>query len=515
MKTNRYFLLLLVFLPLLLFRDFTPDNELKYLSIADEAIRNGDFFTFTNHGEVYADKPPLYLWIVMLGKLIFGMHSMLLLGLFSVIPALVILFVMDKWISGSVDEKNRLSGQLMLITTGYFIGAGVVLRMDMLMCMFIVLALHTFYQMFIGKGTKWSGLLFAVYVFMALFTKGPIGILVPLLSVVAFLIVKGKLKTLGRYWGAKTWIVLLIGAAIWFIGVFIEGGYAYLHNLLFNQTVNRAVDSFHHKKPFYYYFEVIWYCLAPWSLLYIGLIFAAIKAKLINTDLEKFFLTIITVTFALLTLISSKVEVYMLPAFPFFCYLTVLLLQKIKLNKGVSLLIAIPVVALGLALPAVCILSRYPSMAFLNHPLIYIASAILSVSAVGSLFYLYRQKDLNKSVNTLAVGLLLTIFTGSFFIPSYNEYIGYGKLAQKGKELAQKNGINSYCFYNVSRAANMDAYLNKELRELKDADLENKQCNKSILFLRTKDIQKNSLLSKMVEGKEQFVEGKNSIIVFK
>ena len=49
MKANKYLLLLLAFLPLLFFRDFTPDNELKYLSIADEAIRNGNFFTFTNH----------------------------------------------------------------------------------------------------------------------------------------------------------------------------------------------------------------------------------------------------------------------------------------------------------------------------------------------------------------------------------------------------------------------------------------------------------------------------------
>jgi len=515
MKTNKYFLLLLVFLPLLFLRDFTPDNELKYLSIADEAIRNGNFFTFTNHGEVYADKPPLYLWIVMLGKLLFGMHSMLFLGLFSVIPALVILYIMDKWVAGSTDKNNRLSGLLMMITSGYFIGAGVVLRMDMLMCMFIVLALYTFYQMFVGKGTKWSGLLFAVYVFMALFTKGPIGILVPLLSVIAFLAVKGQLRTLGRYWGAKTWIVLLIGAAIWFTGVFVEGGYDYLHNLLFNQTVNRAVDSFHHKKPFYYYFEVIWYCLAPWSLLYIGLIFAGIKAKLINTDLEKFFLTIITVTFVCLSLISSKVEVYMLPAFPFFGYLTVLLLQKIKLNKRVSLLIAIPVTLLGLAFPAVCVLGRYPSMTFLNNPLIYAISGFLLIICAISLFYLYKQKNLNKSINTLAIGLLLIIFSGSFFVPSFNEYIGYGELSKKGKELALENGINSYYFYNVGRAENMDAYLSQELKEVKESDLNKIQGKKAILFLRTKDIQNNPLLSKMVEGKEKCIEGKFSIVVFK
>ena len=49
LKNNNlyYFLIVLVaLLPVMIFRDFTPSNELRYLSIADEAIRNITFFTF-------------------------------------------------------------------------------------------------------------------------------------------------------------------------------------------------------------------------------------------------------------------------------------------------------------------------------------------------------------------------------------------------------------------------------------------------------------------------------------
>ena len=46
-KVSKYILLIIVFLPLLYFRDFTPNNELKYLSIADEALRSGTYLTFT------------------------------------------------------------------------------------------------------------------------------------------------------------------------------------------------------------------------------------------------------------------------------------------------------------------------------------------------------------------------------------------------------------------------------------------------------------------------------------
>ena len=75
-------LMFLSVIPLILFRDYTPSNELRYLNIADEAIANGNFFAFYDHGIPYADKPPLYLWIVMLGKVLFGEHIMLFLALF-------------------------------------------------------------------------------------------------------------------------------------------------------------------------------------------------------------------------------------------------------------------------------------------------------------------------------------------------------------------------------------------------------------------------------------------------
>lgn len=107
MKITKYLLVFLCFIPLFIFRDFTPNNELKYLSIADEALRDGHFFTFWNHGVPYADKPPLYLWIVMLGKWLLGTHYMLFLGMFSLLPALGTLAVMERWVRPYLNEEYR------------------------------------------------------------------------------------------------------------------------------------------------------------------------------------------------------------------------------------------------------------------------------------------------------------------------------------------------------------------------------------------------------------------------
>lgn len=135
MKIERYFLLFILVIPVLILRDFTPNNELKYLSIVDEALRDGHIFTFYNQGELYADKPPLYFWLFMLSKWIWGEYNMFSLSLFSIIPALISIFIMNKWVNEETSIPQRWSASLMLFTSVLFIGSGLVLRMDMLMCM--------------------------------------------------------------------------------------------------------------------------------------------------------------------------------------------------------------------------------------------------------------------------------------------------------------------------------------------------------------------------------------------
>jgi 4-amino-4-deoxy-L-arabinose transferase-like glycosyltransferase len=50
---------LLLFITAFIFRDYTLANELKYISVVEEAIQNVTWFTFYIHGEIYAGKPPM------------------------------------------------------------------------------------------------------------------------------------------------------------------------------------------------------------------------------------------------------------------------------------------------------------------------------------------------------------------------------------------------------------------------------------------------------------------------
>lgn len=513
MKNYRVYLYtFLAMLPILLLRDYTPANELRYLSIADEALRNGTFLTFYNHDQIYADKPPLYFWIIMLGKWIFGAHHMWFLSLFSLLPAFIICRTMDRWIAEEIKEEYRPTGGWLLLTCGLFMGMAIFLRMDMLMCMFITLSLATFYKMVQGQGNpRRNSILFPLYIFLALFSKGPIGLLIPLTVSITFLGLTGRIRSIGRYWGWKTGVILIGCAALWFGGVYYEGGQTYLHNLLFHQTIDRAVNSFHHEAPFYYYFISIWYSLIPWSLFLIGIICYAIYKRLLRSEIQKFFLTTIGVSFLLLSLISSKIEVYLLPVFPFIVYLALTVLPLFKWNHWLALSLAIPASIFALALPGWIIVQTATDLIpYQENTLFYAAAGLLSSSGLYALYQLYRRKQIKRTIHTLAYGLLSAIFIGGWNLPEMNKTLGYGHLCEKGQQIAQKYQLKNYYVWKIYRSENMDVYLQQKVQAVSPE--ETNSLEDGILLLPTKRL--NELPQNLL-NKERVQTGTYTIIVIR
>lgn len=488
-------------LPAMLFRDYTPDNELRYLSIANEALSDGHLFTFYNQGMPYADKPPLYLWIVMLGKVIFGQHYMWFLSLFSFIPAVTIVGVMDKWVGHQISDEYRRTARLMLMTSGLFFGLALTLRMDMLMCMFITLSLYTFYKLRKGWGNKkLNSWLFPIYLFLALFSKDPVGILVPLLSIFVFLAISGEFRTFGRYWGWKTWGVLLGLCALWFLAVYLEGGEPYLNNLLFHQTIDRAVDSFHHKEPFYYYGIAIWYSLAPWSLLIIGVIIFC-TGKYVVTDLERMFITVSLTTLIMLSIISSKIAVYLAPAYAFFVYWAILILSRMKWSRWLAFTIAVPAFIFSCSLIAFIILVYTGELAMYSHWTMYIGVGFLMLSGILTLWFLYRFKHLNNALNSLAMGVFFTVFFAGWSFPAINSEIGFKDVCQKALELSQQADTNTFYTYGIRRPESMDVFLNQDVEKVEVDNILNNQYSKGVLIITNRRLRDSEALQSYISEK--------------
>lgn len=466
-------------LPMMAMRDFTPSNELRYLSIADEAIANGHLFAFYNHGIPYADKPPLYFWIVMLCRLLFGHHSCLALSMFSLIPAFAIVGIMDRWVMKGKSAMNRMSVAGMTLTCVMFLGTMVVLRMDMLMCLFIVLALRTFYRMYTGEGSRrQDSLTLPLWIFLALFTKGPVGLLMPPLAIAVFLAVKRDWKGFRKYLGLKTWGIIAALSAVWLTCVWLEGGLEYINNLLFKQTVGRAVNAFTHARPFWFYLVTILWCLAPYTLLLIGSFMASLlpvrKAGAEKvSDLEILFLSTIISTVAMLSSFSSKLPIYLVPVFPFCVYLfpTVLdrigergwmrwsvgIFQILLLCAGIATLLFL---SCSVTIPAAaCLLDEY---SFAREAPVVNAVILLTLANAMGTWFLIKRKSVNIPALLLSAGLFLAAFSASAVLRDLNPYIGYGSICSRVPE-----GTDVATIF-LHRPENIDVYTGRQITDFGD-----------------------------------------------
>ena len=466
-------------LPMMAMRDFTPSNELRYLSIADEAIANGHLFAFYNHGIPYADKPPLYFWIVMLCRLLFGHHSCLALSMFSLIPAFAIVGIMDRWVMKGKSAMNRMSVAGMTLACVMFLGTMVVLRMDMLMCLFIVLALWTFYRMYTGEGSRrQDSLTLPLWIFLALFTKGPVGLLMPPLAIAVFLAVKRDWKGFRKYLGLKTWGIIAALSAVWLTCVWLEGGLEYINNLLFKQTVGRAVNAFTHARPFWFYLVTILWCLAPYTLLLIGSFMASLlpvrKAGAEKvSDLEILFLCTIISTAAMLSSFSSKLPIYLVPVLPFCVYLFPTVLDRIgergwmRLSVGIFqiLLLCAGIATLlflngSVTIPAAaCLLDEY---SFAREAPVVNAVILLTLANAMGTWFLIKRKSVNIPALLLSAGLFLAAFSASSVLRDLNPYIGYGSICSRVPE-----GTDVATIF-LHRPENIDVYTGRQITDFGD-----------------------------------------------
>lgn len=498
----RFLLYFLLLLPVYVFRDFTPANELKYISIVDEALRNGTWFTFYNHGIIYADKPPLYFWLIMLTRFLTGGYHMWAIGLISFLPAAGTMWIMDKWLRIEGLANRPLVSNLLLLTTVMFLASTAVMRMDMMMVFFITASLYVFFKMYKGIAGRHDKYLLGLYIFLAVFSKGAMGLIVPVISITAFLAVKKELRTIGRYLGWRQWAVMLGLAALWFGMVYAEGGKEYLDNILFKQTVGRGVNSFHHKEPIWFYLPRMLWSFAPWTILYIVAIYKGIKAKAFSNDTLKFFAVTAAANIVIMSLISAKLDIYVLPIYPFIVYMCAVLLDGIWESGAVKLSVAVPAVIFSLLFSGVLIAGGYISE-YLFSPLVYIAVFILSASGVAALVMTLKGK-VPQAVITIALGMLLMAFTAAFALPRFNRNIGFRGIAIEMKEAADKENVDNYAYYKYSPASNMDVFIGHPLHYIEsvnELDSLNALPYRTLIFVREVEKKREPEFKAWIEGR--------------
>jgi 4-amino-4-deoxy-L-arabinose transferase-like glycosyltransferase/lipid-A-disaccharide synthase-like uncharacterized protein len=298
-------------------RDLWNPDEPRYTEVAREMAVSGQYLVPHLNGLVYPEKPPLFFWVAAaLWKAGFGVESGKVLAALSALAVLVAVYLLVRRFMPGVSPLLVAAVTLSMLFFGLYARIGVI---DPFFSALAVGATALGYVA-LHRGSPhpklcWLG----VYLLAALgvLTKGPVGFIIP----AVVLVVYGLLAR--RRVAAGGW-VHLAGAAIfaavvlaWLLPAIARGGPEYRQIILFKQNLGRAVSSWSHRNPFYYYVVLLPALYFPWSVL---LPLAAVKAwKERQSDDSQpalFALSWLVAVVAFFSLMSGKRIGYILPTVP-------------------------------------------------------------------------------------------------------------------------------------------------------------------------------------------------------
>ncbi len=281
-------------------RELYVGDETKYAQVVRE-MREGAFFLPTLHGTPFTHKPPLHFWLIDLLTYPLGAYSVWPYVLPSLLAFVFLLFLM-----------RRIGGPLAAFVCGSSLmiwGSAQTARMDVAFTAFLVLAAWKI-RVFIEKEDRRALFLAGVAVGMATLIKGPMA---PVIAIALLLFERIRRKRLPR----ASYLPALGAAAIipllWFVPAMLMGGNDYAREVIVKQTAGRAVGSWVHKAAPWFYVTHAPADLFPWFFLAVVALVAVYRRR--DED-AKFYVSWILAVFVPYTLISSKLDVYMMTLIP-------------------------------------------------------------------------------------------------------------------------------------------------------------------------------------------------------
>ena len=268
-------------------RDPWPADEPRFALVAKEMVESGQWLFPMRGGEIYPDKPPLFMWGIALGYLLTGSIKVAFLLPSLLAGLLTITLVWDMGRRLWNPSVGFLAGLLLLFTLQFTLQAKTA-QIDALVTFFITLGVYGFVRFLLcGGGWRWYWLgWFAAG--LGIITKG-VGLLALLILIPAIWTHREKIRAASRSdWlkGLAGPLFMLLAIGLWLVPMLLavaQSGdpvlQAYRDNILLRQTVTRYANAWHHVKPFWYYLtSVIPPFWLPLSLLLPWLVVAWRKA---------------------------------------------------------------------------------------------------------------------------------------------------------------------------------------------------------------------------------------------
>ncbi len=345
-------------------------DEINFAESAREMIVTGNYSRVQIDFHPFWEKPPLFFWMQTLSMKLFGMNEFAARFPNAVIGILTIFlfYLIGKKL---YDEKFGLIWSLAYLGSflpHLYFKSGII---DPFFNFFMFLGVVFLAKSISETGNK-KGLLYAFLagtsVGLAILTKGPVGLLLPGLSVLVYWI-SVRFRKITNWKNILVFaIACFLIASLWFGLEMINNGFWFIR-----EFVKYQVDLFlnpvaSHGEPFYYHFVVVFFGCFPISVLALPLLF---KRKL-DTGNErenflKWMLILFWVVIILFSIVKTKIVHYSsLTYFPLSfiaaCFIYEMVNERATLKKYMVWILAVTGTIFSILLIALPLVPLYKEL---------------------------------------------------------------------------------------------------------------------------------------------------------
>ena len=257
-------------------RPLLPIDETRYASVAWEMWRNGQYLVPHLNGAPYSDKPPLLFWLILAGWRVVGPVELWarLIGPVCGVASLVLTAALAKRLWPERGSVSRVA-PIVLAATLVWLVYSTLLLFDTVLTVCVLVAVIGIVDTRRGRT---SGLVrIAIGTGLGILAKGPVVFIhvLPAMLLVAWWDVRrhepgGLRDTVAPSF--RRWPLAVVGATLagvgialaWAIPAAVNGGPDYARAIFIGQTAGRVVNSFAHRRPFWWYVPNLLWMLLPW-----------------------------------------------------------------------------------------------------------------------------------------------------------------------------------------------------------------------------------------------------------
>lgn len=401
----------------------TDPDETFYAQTAKEMISKGEWVTPHIFGKPQFEKPIFYYWLIELSYKIFGINEFAARfpsAIFGILGILGIYFIGRLIFS---PLCGLLSGLVMATSVAYLAISRACVT-DMVLTVFILLCLM-FFMYGWQREKKFYYFFAAAMAAFAVLTKGPIGLFLPGMVILAYWVTGKRWRELKKVPFFLSILIFLIISLPWYLLVTKIHGSTFISEFLGFQNVTRFLVPEHRIgiSPFFYV-PVVFGGIFPWTLF---LIFAVWLFYREDNSVSKFsgyklFLAAwFLIVFGFFSISRTKLVTYILPLFPVLAIFVGRFWDKciagdeeVNSRKIISNVYGFLSLAsmVGVVVANIIVKRRYGSD--IAVPVIVAGAIFVILLSVSYIFFL--KKKMYIAFSSVIVAMIMVAFVSAFFI---------------------------------------------------------------------------------------------------